>query len=131
MKTRATSVRLLVSNFPACFRFYERVMGFTPLRGHPDDVCAEFDTGSGRLCLLPRAFMAVAVGDAELPEHAEGQDRMAVAFTVDNVDEACRQLEARGATLVSYPQDRPEWGVRTAHLRDPDNNLIEISSPLS
>jgi catechol 2,3-dioxygenase-like lactoylglutathione lyase family enzyme len=26
--------------------------------------------------------------------------------------------------------DRPEWGIRTAHFRDPDGNLIEINQPL-
>lgn len=24
----------------------------------------------------------------------------------------------------------PDWGIRTAHLRDPDGNLIEINQPL-
>ena len=31
-------IRLLVSNFPACFRFYRDVLDFTPTFGAEDDV---------------------------------------------------------------------------------------------
>jgi hypothetical protein len=39
-------------------------------------------------------------------------------------------LKARGAQFVADLTDRPDWGIRTAHLRDPDGNLIELNSPL-
>lgn len=25
----------------------------------------------------------------------------------------------------------PDWGIRTAHLRDPDGHLIELDAPLA
>jgi catechol-2,3-dioxygenase len=28
------------------------------------------------------------------------------------------------------PASHPEWGIRTAYLRDPDGNLIEINSQI-
>jgi catechol 2,3-dioxygenase-like lactoylglutathione lyase family enzyme len=46
------------------------------------------------------------------------------------VDEAYRQLQARGVAFVTIPQSREEWGIRTAHFRDPDGNLLEIYSSL-
>ena len=45
--------------------------------------------------------------------------------------EAGVELSVRhGATLAVPPTDRPEWGptLRTAHLRDPEGNLIELQS---
>ena len=51
-------------------------------------------------------------------------------FAVENVDAICQQLQAKGIQLTVGPTDRPDWGIRTAHLRDPDGNLIEINQPL-
>lgn len=130
MKAKSTHLRLLVDDFPACFRFYHNVMGFTPTYGHENDVYADFDTGSGNIALFSRAFMAITVGTAELPKYEDAQDKIALIFGVDDVDVTCKQLETKGVTLVTYPKDRSEWGIRTAHFRDPDNNLIEINSPL-
>ncbi len=31
---------------------------------------------------------------------------------------------------VDFPADHPDYGIRSAHLRDPDGNLIEIYSQL-
>jgi catechol 2,3-dioxygenase-like lactoylglutathione lyase family enzyme len=46
------------------------------------------------------------------------------------VDAVCRQLQAHGVALAVGPTDHPDWGIRTAHFRDPDGNLIEINHPL-
>ena len=35
-----------------------------------------------------------------------------------------------GGSLITAPTDMPQWGIRTAHLRDPDGNLIEAFSHL-
>ena len=44
---------------------------------------------------------------------------------------ARRVPEGRGARPVAPPVDRPAWGIRTAHYRDPDGNLVEINKPLA
>jgi lactoylglutathione lyase len=41
------SVRLLVSDFDSCFRFYRDVMGFRPTWGEEGDGYADFDAGAG------------------------------------------------------------------------------------
>lgn len=51
-------------------------------------------------------------------------------FEVDDVDVAYQQLRDKGITFVTEPLDRPDWGIRTAHFRDPDGNLIEIYNNL-
>jgi lactoylglutathione lyase len=130
MTVKNMHLRLLVADFPAMFRFYRDVMGFTPTFGDEKDVYADFDTGSGSLALFVRSFMAQEVGTPSDPAEKGGQDRIALIFGVENVDAACQELREKGVTLVTQPEDHPDWGIRTAHLRDPDGNLIEINTPL-
>ena len=47
------------------------------------------------------------------------------AFSVVDVDVACKQLVEAGCRLEVEPKDY-YWG-RSAYLRDPDGNLIEIT----
>jgi lactoylglutathione lyase len=49
---------------------------------------------------------------------------------VDNVDEVYQRLKDHNGILMAPPTDRPDWGIRTAHFRDPDGNLIEIYTNL-
>jgi len=124
---RYTHTRLLVRDFAACFRFYRDVMGFRPTFGDENDVYADFETGTIVLALFGRGDQATAIGADDQPEHADMQDTICLCFDVEDVDQMVAQLEARGVTFIAPPTDRPGWGLRTAHLRDPDGNLIEIS----
>lgn len=58
-------------------------------------------------------------GEGELPPTNH------VAFAVDDVDAACEQFLAGGLTLEVAPKDY-YWG-RSAYLRDPDGQQIEIT----
>src|SRR5688572_11690594 len=118
-----THVRLLVDDFAACFRFYRDVMGLAAQFGDESDTYAEFRAGDVVLGLFGRTEMAEAVGFDPL---AAG-DRVALCFAVENVDEALGELRERGAVVVGEPQDRPLWGLRVAHVRDPDGNLLELN----
>lgn len=48
------------------------------------------------------------------------------AFAVEDVDAVCNTLTQQGLTLEVLPKDY-YWG-RSAYLRDPDGNLIEITA---
>jgi catechol 2,3-dioxygenase-like lactoylglutathione lyase family enzyme len=115
-----THVRLLVDELDACVRFYRETMGFELSAEHGDYV--EFRVGDVLLALFPRTAMAEAVGFDPL---AAG-DRVALVFQVGNVDAALADVRDRGAAVVAEAQDRPDWGLRVAHIRDPDGNLIEL-----
>jgi len=123
---RLTHVRLLVTDFPACFRFYRDVLGFEVLWGEESGRYADFKAGDAIVALYDRRLMAEAVGAAGKPVEADAQDRALLNLAVEDVDAACEQLKARGVGFVTEPEDRPDWGIRTAHFRDPDGNLIEI-----
>lgn len=130
MDPRYSYTRLLVRDFTACFRFYRDVMGLTATFGEENDGYADFDTGATTIALFARQHMADAVGSGGLPVQPEAQDRVALIFTVEDVDATCAQLKGRGATFVTEPHDRSEWGGRVAHFRDPDGTLIELFQSL-
>ena len=129
---KLVSVRLLVNDFDPCFRFYRDVMGFEPQWGKEGDVYAFFKTGADvGLELFVQRYMAEAIGATVTASDGQRQDQTVVSFSVDNVDAAVEQLQGRGIEFITLPTDRPDWGVRTAHFRDPDGNLIELYHSLS
>jgi lactoylglutathione lyase len=130
MSYKFTYTRLLVSNFKACFLFYRDVMGFHATFGSENDVYADFNTGEVTLALFDRSEMSKAVGTIQLPADVQAQDKMCLIFTVDDVDEKCQHLKNQAIPLITGPIDKPGWGIRVAHFRDPDGNLIEINQPL-
>jgi catechol 2,3-dioxygenase-like lactoylglutathione lyase family enzyme len=131
MDASLSHIRLLVSDFDTMFRFYRDVMGFDVTWGEEGSGYADFKAGDGtQLAINQRSVMAAVVRSESLPLAAEPIDRFALIFGVQHVDGAVEHLSGRGATFVTEPADRPEWGIRTAHLRDPEGNLIELNSPL-
>ena len=40
-------------------------------------------------------------------------------------------LKEKGVIFVNEPTDMVDWGSRTVLLRDPEDNLIELFSPLA
>ncbi|NKZ05398.1 VOC family protein [Actinomadura latina] len=126
--------RLLVDDFGACAGFYEaalrELLGIEPVKVLPEAEYADWDLkDEGVLVLMGRARMAEAVGTSGLPAPS-GQDRSMLVLRVDDVDAAAETLAGLGAVPAAPPRDRPEWGpgLRTAHLRDPGGNLLELQS---
>ena len=128
--------RLLVTGFAEMFGFYQAVLpdlvGAKLMKGGTQGPYANWDVeDQGVLVLFDRGMMAALVGTAELPTTAApAQDWTMFVCRVDDVDAGAELCVRHGATLVAAPTDRPEWGptLRTAHLRDPEGNLIELQS---
>ena len=76
------------------------------------------------------AMMAEAVGTAGLPSTRREQDTAALVLTVDDVDATYARLRTRGVEFTGPPANQDAWGIRAAHFRDPDGNLLEVCSPL-
>ncbi|GAA4140735.1 VOC family protein [Actinomadura keratinilytica] len=128
--------RLLVDDFGPMFRFYRAVLpellGAQLVKGTEDGPYANWDLdGEAVLVLFDRAAMAAVAGTSGLPAQAPAaQDRVMFAGRVDDVDKAYEVCLRHGAAPVAPPADRPEWGptLRTAHVRDPEGNLLELQS---
>ncbi|WP_328747426.1 VOC family protein [Streptomyces sp. NBC_00285] len=117
-------VRLLVSDFAACYHFYADVLGLKPQSGATGGPYEKFSpaTGSAGIALQDRSMMAEVLG--ELGDTATGH-RSLVVLRVDELDAYCEQITARGATLLRGPVPMTER-MRVAHLKDPEGNLVEL-----
>jgi lactoylglutathione lyase len=119
-----SQIRLVVTNFDACFRFYRDVIGLHVLWGEEGGQYAGFRTDGAASLTLFRS------PPAEEAETGPSQDRVVLIFSVEDLDGSVERLRRQGVHLVDHPADYPEWGVRAAHLRDPAGNLLELGSPL-
>jgi lactoylglutathione lyase len=126
---RPTHIRLLVDDYAGMLRFYSEVMGFpVRLEAPPDDPgYAEFETEPAVLSIYQRGLMNDAIGGGVM---SAAGDASVLIFAVENMDEEVRRLTDMGVEMVSEPQDQEAWGLRVAHMRDPEGNLIELNKPL-
>ena len=85
--------------------------------------------GSTRLALYTRDAMAETLGIA-IDRPSPTAPAFELGFKVADCDAAFAELAAAGATPVVPPTTR-SWGQRTAYVRDPDGNLIELAQDLS
>lgn len=124
------NIRLLVNNFATCFEFYKNKLGLEVSHGDENGPYASFNVGipSG-LALFQADLMAQVTGTLQLTKAYNTRDKFAVIIEVDDVDELYNELKGIIA-FVNPPADMEAWGIRIAHLRDPEGNLLELYSSL-
>ena len=127
---KLTHIRLLVSDVQACLSFYRDALEMQILWADEDEHYVSFKTGDIVLALNKKQAMAEVVGRSDRSARTDCQDPIALILAADDVDVAYQELMAKGVAFVTQPMDRLHWGIRTAHFRDPDGNLIEINQPL-
>lgn len=128
-----SNVRLLVKDYKKCFKFYTEELGLEPAWGDEDSCYASFKVADGieGFALFVSDFMAPAVGNADKSQPIGYREKSLVSFEVANVDETYQMFQAKGIKFINEPTNMPDWGMRTVHLRDPEDNLIELFSPLT
>ena len=127
-----SNVRLLVKDYKKCFKFYNEELEFEPLWGDIDGCYASFKVAEGieGLALFVSDFMAPAVGNAEKEQPSGYREKSMISFEVENVDDTYQSLLKKGINFINQPTDMSDWGMRVVHLRDPEENLIELFTPL-
>jgi lactoylglutathione lyase len=119
-------VNLYTRDIEAAMRFYVDLLGFsetfrTPKEGVPEHV--EFELNG----------LKIGLGTVEAARRVHGVDpapgspAMALVVWTDDVDEAFDGLVAAAVPAVQPPHDTANSN-RSALLRDPDGNLVEIVS---
>ena len=122
-------VNLYTRDIEAGIQFYEGLLGFketfrTPKTGTPEHVEFALD-GFG-----------LGLGTVEAAKQRHGVDAspgspaLVVVVWTDDLDTAFAQLTSAGAPVVQPPHDTTN-NNRSALLRDPDGNLVEIVAKAS
>ncbi len=93
--------------------FYRKLLGSEPVAESPD--MAIFMNGSTKI-FIHKLYQA---GEGELPPENH------IAFAVADVDKTISDLQTHGLRVEIAPKDY-YWG-RSAYLRDPDGQMIEIT----
>ncbi|CAN5352761.1 VOC family protein [soil metagenome] len=116
------SIRIITADVDRLAAFYELVTGTTAVR--PAPVFAEFRTATGVLAIGSTATVAMLGDRAPKPG---SNDSVIIEFLVDDVDAEFERLRGSVAEVVLEPSTMP-WGNRSALVRDPDGNLVNLFS---
>jgi lactoylglutathione lyase len=117
-------VNLYTRDIEAGVRFYRDLLGFeetfrAPTDGIPEHVELRLDGFTLGLGAVQAAARVHGV------EAAPGSPSMALVVWTDDVDRAYHSLAGAGVPTLQPPHDSGN-GNRTALLRDPDGNLVEL-----
>jgi catechol 2,3-dioxygenase-like lactoylglutathione lyase family enzyme len=122
-------VNIYTRDIEAATHFYRDLLGLaetfrTPTEGTPEHI--EFRVGG----------FTLGLGTVEAAERVHGVEAepgrpaMALVFWTDDVDTDFARLTAAGVRALIPPRDAGN-GNRTALLKDPDGNLVEIVAKVS
>ena len=114
---------LTVRDVEATCRFYERVLGMRREEFGAGRIALHF--GRQKINLHPYPSPVEIVAKDPRPGSAD------LCFITETpLEEVAAHLEARGVTIEMGPVERSgaEGTLRSVYCRDPDGNLIEVSS---
>jgi lactoylglutathione lyase len=122
-------VNLYTTDIEASLRFYRELLGFretfrTPKVGTPEHVelkLQEFGIGLGTVEAARRVHGV---------DPSPGSPSMVLVIWTDDVDAAFAALTSAGVPPVQPPHDSGNDN-RSALLRDPDGNLVEIVAKIA
>lgn len=118
-------LRLLTGTPRRLADFYTRRLGFTERLTAGDDVYVELERDGSVLGIYNRDLMEGVI-DESIPRSGG----FVVVIDVPDVDTAFERLRAEDVRAAAPPTSRDAWGLRTAHVRDPDGNLVELHAVL-
>jgi catechol 2,3-dioxygenase-like lactoylglutathione lyase family enzyme len=125
---RIDAVVLFVTDLERAKLFYRDTLGLS--MNFEDDASAAFNFDNTLLILLSIAGAHdLLSSEAVAGQRPAGASSQLVAF-VEDVDAVHAELVAKGVEFIREPIDR-EWGLRTAHFKDPDGHIWEISHSLA
>lgn len=115
------SVRIITDDLEGMVAFYERVTGQPAER--PAPVFAQFSGPGATLAIASTATVAMLSG-ALTPATSRS---VLIEFEVADVDGDFAGLQLGSDDVVLEPTTMP-WGNRSALVRDPDGNVINLFS---
>ena len=128
MAMELTHIWLLVEDMPRALGFYRDTLGLTVAA----DLGGFVELNANEHFLLS-LFLHSAMRESEpgIALSPVAGQRAALIFAVQGLGAYCANLRAKGVEFASAEADHPEWGLRTAFLRDPDGNLLCLYESLA
>jgi lactoylglutathione lyase len=120
-----THTRLLVNNYKDCYEFYREVLDFPCTWGDESSNYAQFTVGATQLAIFEKQQMLEDIVKSS-PDLEQNMFQAMLIFRVVNVDQKYEELKSK-VPFINEPHDRKDWGIRVAHFKDPEGNLIEIN----
>ena len=115
------SIRIVTDDLDGLVAFYEQVTGQQAER--PAPVFAQF-SGPGAVLAIASTATVAMLGGTLTPATNRS---VFFEFEVDDVDGAFAALQLDGDDVVLEPTTMP-WGNRSALIRDPDGNVVNLFS---
>ena len=115
------SIRIVTDHLDGLVAFYEQVTGQRAER--PAPVFAQFSGPGANLAIASTATVAM-LGGALVPATNRS---VFIEFEVGDVDGAFAALGLASTDVVLEPTTMP-WGNRSALVRDPDGNVVNLFS---
>jgi catechol 2,3-dioxygenase-like lactoylglutathione lyase family enzyme len=115
---------LTTGNLERCLDFYTRVLGMKTERFGAGRIALRY--GDQKLNVHPPGFVA------SIRAHAPTPGSLDLCFLADTpLDAVIEHLERCGIAIEEGPSTRTgaRFQLRSVYIRDPDQNLIEISEP--
>ena len=126
MKFSFANTRLYVNDYDACLNFYRDILGLEVAMISEVDRYVELATGQTKLTIMCRGKIKEYFGSNTAVTFGKLDDAIALSFSIQDVDEACKYLESKEVEIVSAPWNFADWGVKLALVRDPEGNLVEL-----
>jgi predicted enzyme related to lactoylglutathione lyase len=111
---------IIVSNdLPRLLAFYTGLFGATELMRYPEDG--------------PAFYVGLQLADSELGLSSDESvvpgepGRMLLSIEVADVDATLGRVESLGGSAPAPANDMP-WGQRVAHVKDPDGNVVNLTT---
>ncbi len=124
------NIRLLVNNFEDCYLFYKDILGLTPVFGDSKDNYASFKTSTGySIGMFKKQLQYQAMGLSSNNINTDRQNTMFI-IEVDNLIQLKANLLNKRVAILVDITERPDWGLKTLHISDPEGNIIEFFQPL-
>ncbi|WP_217593937.1 VOC family protein [Cohnella sp. GbtcB17] len=119
------SVRIITDDVERLIAFYEKMTGVSAQR--PAPVFAEFVLPSCTLAIGHSQTVSLfGAGSARAADNRS----VIIEFRVPDVDAEYARLAPLVGEWVQEPTTMP-WGNRSALLRDPDGNLVNLFAPVT
>ena len=119
---------LYVKDVSATILFYEKAFGFSKKFVTEENDYGEIETGTTALSFA--SFQIAKSNGLEINQTTSHASPFEIAFETENVEADFDKAMKSGATLVKRPIAKP-WGQIVGYLKDNNNFIIEICSPIS